>query len=123
MLQAVTPGTGTVALMIKHTAPPSLDEGPQTLTFSESQTERAVSFTAKAGQSVRLSLHLTSGSNGSPNITVMQGDQTIASASGSTVSDLIVGFTPTDNGQVVVQVTESSYTNLSYQVTLSQSNQ
>ena len=29
-LQAVSPGTGKVTLTLKHTPPPSLDEGPQT---------------------------------------------------------------------------------------------
>src|SRR5664279_1729955 len=45
-LQVVTPGTGKVTLTLKRTAPPSLDESPQTVTFNSSQTSRAVSFTA-----------------------------------------------------------------------------
>ena len=92
-LQAVTPGTGKVTLTLTHTPPPSLDEGPQTLNFSDSQNARAVSFTAKAGETVRLNLHLSAGTSGSPSVTVTQGDTTLASASGSTVSDLNFSFT------------------------------
>ena len=117
-LQAVTPGTGKVTVSLKHTPPPSLDEGPQTLAFSDTQNARAVMFTAKAGETVRLNVHLSSGQSGSPSVTVTQGDTTLASASGSTVSDLNFSFVTSTAGAVVVQITDYSYTNLSYEVTL-----
>ncbi len=117
-LQAVTPGTGKVTLNLTHTPPPSLDEGPQTLAFSDSQNAHAVSFEAKAGDTVRLNLHLSAGTSGSPSVTVTQGDTTLASASGSSVSDLNFSFTTADAGTVIVQITDYSYSNLSYEVTL-----
>ena len=110
---------GDQVLLIKRGTPPSLEEGTQTLAFTESQTERALTFTAKAGQEVHLTLHMTSGSNGDPSVTVTQDGNTIASASGSYVSDLSVGFTPTSDGQVLVQVDEESYTSVTYQVSIS----
>ncbi len=117
-LQAVTPGTGKVTLTLKHTPPPTLDEGPQTLSFSDSQNARAVTFTATAGETVRLNLHLTSGQSGSPNVNVMQNDTTLASASGSYLTDLNFSFVTTADGEVMVQITDYSYATLSYEVTL-----
>ncbi len=117
-LQAVAPGTGKVTLSIKHTPPPTLDDGPQTLPFSDTQNTRAIMFTAKAGETVRLNIHVTSGQAGAPSITVTQGDMTVASASGSSVSDLNFSFSPLTDGQTVVQITDYSYTSLSYEVSL-----
>lgn len=117
-LQAVTPGTGKVMLTIKHTPPPTVDAGPQTLNFTDSQNARAVTFTAKAGETVRLNLHLTSGQSGSPSVTVMQGDSTLANASGSYISDLNFSFVTPSDGDVLVQITDYSYTTLSYEVSL-----
>jgi hypothetical protein len=121
LLQAVAPGTGKVTLSLTHTAPPSLDEGSQAVNLSDTNTAGAVSFTAKAGSTVRLSFHLSAGDSGSPSVTVTQGDTTLASASGSTVTDLNFSFKTTSDGPVVVQITDYSYTNLTYQISLSQS--
>ncbi|MFN8564099.1 MAG: PPC domain-containing protein [Anaerolineae bacterium] len=118
VLQAVNPGTGKVTLTLKNTPPPSLDEGVQTVSFSDSQYTRAVTFTAQAGETVRLNLHTLNDGTGSPSITVTQGGNTIASASGSTISDLNVGFVTPEDGDVSVQITDYSYSNLSYEVSL-----
>jgi len=118
LLQAVAPGTGKVTLSLTHTPPPSLDAGPQTVSLSDTKTAGAVSFTAKAGDTVRLNLHLSAGDSGSPSVTVTQADSTLASASGSTVSDLNFSFKTTSDGPVVVQITDYSYTNLTYEITL-----
>ncbi len=117
-LTAVAPGTGTVTLTIKSTPPPSLDEGTQTVSFTSSQTSRAVMFTGKAGEKVQLTLHAINNGVGSPSITVMQGDSTVANASGSSVSDMSFSFAPSSDGAVVVQISDYSYSNLSYEVSL-----
>lgn len=118
-LQPVAPGTGTVTLTLKHTPPPSLDSGAQTLAFSDSQNARAVMFTGKAGETVTLNLRLTDASaSGSPSVSVMQGSSTLASASGSSVSSLSFSITPSSDGDVVVQITDYSYSSLSYEVSL-----
>ncbi len=122
-LTAAAPGSGKVTLTVKHTLPPSLDEGPQSMAFSSSVNSHAVMFTATAGENVRLTLHLTSGQSGAPSVTVMQGDTTLASGSGSQVTDLTLGFTPSSDGQVVVQITDYSYSSVSYEVTLAHSSE
>ena len=117
-LQAVNAGSGKVTLTLTHTPPPSLDAGPQTLNFSDLQNAHAVSFEAKAGDTLRLNLHLSAGTSGSPSVSVTLGDTTLASASGSSVSDLNFSFTTSEAGTVIVQITDYSYSNLSYEVTL-----
>lgn len=119
VLTAVNPGTGKVTLTVTRTPPPSLDEGVQTISFTSSQYSRALNFTAEGGESVRLSLNVTTeGSTGSPSVTVTQDGSTIASISASYVSDLEFSFTPSSDGEVVVQVTDYSYGNLTYEVAL-----
>jgi hypothetical protein len=121
-LTAVNPGDGKVTLSVERTAPPSLDDGVQTINFTESQYSRALTFTANSGETVRLNFHVTDddGTTGSPSITVTQDGSTIASASGSYVTDLNFSFTPTSDGEVVVQVTDYSYASLTYEVSLGQ---
>lgn len=117
-LQAVTAGTGKVTLTLTHTPPPSLDDGVQTISFSDTNYSRAVMFTAEGGETVRLNLHALNGATGSPNVSIMQGDTTIANASGSTLTDLNFSFVTPDDGEVVVQITDYSYDNVSYEVSL-----
>ena len=114
----VSPGSGEVTLTLKNTPPPTLDDGPQTVSFTNSQSTSAVTFTANAGETVRINMHLMNGDFGSPNVTVMQDDISIAYASGSTVSDLNFSFTTTSDGEAIVQITDYSYNNLTYEITL-----
>ncbi|MEP7290411.1 MAG: PPC domain-containing protein [Chloroflexota bacterium] len=119
---AVHPGEGTVTLTVESTPPPSLDDGVQTLAFSDSQYARAVTFAASSGETVRLNFHYLGDATGSPSITVTQDGVTIASASSSYITDLSISFTPTSDGQAVVQVTDyNSYNNPSYEVSLAHS--
>ena len=48
----------------------------------------------------------------------MQNDTTLASASGSYLTDLNFSFVTTADGEVMVQITDYSYATLSYEVTL-----
>ena len=122
VLTAVNPGEGKVTLTVERTAPPSLDDGVQMISFSESSYSRALTFTAEGGETVRLNFHVTDedGTTGSPSISVTQDGSTVASASGSYVTDLNFSFTPTSDGEVVVQVTDYSYASLTYEVSLAQ---
>ncbi len=121
-LTAVNPGEGKVTLTVTRTPPPSLDDGVQTISFSDNQYSRALTFTAESGESVRLNFHAnsTDGTTGSPSITVTQDGTTVASASASYVTDLNFSFTPTSDGEVIVQVTDYSYNSMSYEVSLAQ---
>jgi stress response protein SCP2 len=121
VLTAVNPGEGKVTLTVTTTAPPSLDDGVQTISFSNSQYSRALTFTAEGGESVRLSLNVTDEDmTGSPSISVTQDGTTIASISGSYISNVEFSFTPSSDGEVVVQVTDYSYDSVSYEVALGQ---
>ena len=120
-LQMVAPGTGKVTVTVQRTPPPSLDDGPQTVTFTNSQSSRVVMFTGNAGEHVRLTMHSVDGRAGSPNLSVLQNTSTIASGSGSSVSDLSLSFVVPSDGNVVVQLNEYSYNNLSFEVTLGHS--
>lgn len=118
VVQAVNGGSGEATLTISRTPPPSLDDGPQTVAFTESQSTGAVTFTADTGEKVRINLHIVGGESGSPSVSIMQNGSTVTSASGSSVSDLNFSFTPTSDGQVIVQITDYSYGSLSYEVSL-----
>ena len=117
VLTAPNPGNGKVTLLVARTLPPSLDDGVQTLSFTSSTYTRAVSFTAESGETVRLNFHIASGV-GSPSITLSQNGTTLVSASASSVNDLSFSFTPSADGLVVVQVSDYSFGNLSYEVSL-----
>ncbi len=117
-LTAPTPGEGKVTLLVERSLPPSLNDGVQTVTFSSSQYTRALTFTAESGEAVRLNFHILNEGVGSPSISLLQGGSTVASASASSVSDLSFSFTPSADGDVTVQITDYSYANQSYEVSL-----
>jgi hypothetical protein len=114
-------GTGTVKLTVERGVLPSLDEGSQQVSFSSSGSSqtRVVSFTAIAGQPVRLTVRALNGAGyGSPNISVMQQGSSIAYASASYVSGTSIDFTPTSAGETLIQISEYSYTDISYEVSI-----
>lgn len=114
-------GEGAVTLTLERGVLPSLDEGPQQISFTSSDTNptRVVSYTATAGQTVRLSLAAQSGSaSGSPNITVMQQGSSIAYLSASYVSATSIDFTPINSGEVLITINEYSYTNITYEISI-----
>ena len=74
--------------MVKRTTPPSLDEEKQTVSFTNSQTAHALSFSGQANQTYTLTLHGLSSTSGSPSITITQDTQTLASVSSSTIQDV-----------------------------------
>ncbi len=117
-LQAVAPGTGSVRIVVKRTTPPSLDEGKQTVSFTNSQTAHALSFSGQANHTYTLTLHGLSSTSGSPSITITQDTQTLASVSSSTIQDVTFSFVVPADGQVILQLNEYSYANLSYEVSL-----
>ena len=104
--------------------PPSLNSGAQTITFNETQVLRAVTFTANAGETVRLNIRATSVVDltkvESPelSITLLQGQATVATADATFITDLNFSFTTATSGLVVVQVEDSSGSGLAYEVSL-----
>ena len=121
VVQAVTPGTGTVTISLARSAPPSLDDGSQTVSFSTSSAGHVLTFTGKARELVYLTLHLTNGRSGAPNVTVYQENANIANASSSGVSDLRFPITVPADGEVTVQIYDYSYSNPIYEIALERS--
>lgn len=109
--------TGPFTLTLARSELPSLDEGSQTLSFSTEQTQRSVVFTANAGETVRLTLS-SGGAEASPSVDVLQAGNSLTYISSSRVSQLSVDFVTPDDGDVVVNISDYSYTNLRLQVTL-----
>lgn len=109
--------TGPFTLTLARSELPSLDEGSQTLSFSTEQTQRGVVFTANAGETVRLTLS-SGGAEASPSVDVLQAGNSLTYISSSRVSQLSVDFVTPDDGDVVVNISDYSYTNLRLQVTL-----
>lgn len=117
-LRTVAGSNGKLTLTVKRTLPPSLDEGAQSVFFNDSGATRAVAFAATAGQTVKLTFTVDGTDPGSPNVSVLQGGNTLAYASGSTTRELSFSFVTPTAGDVIVQINDYSYTNLSYIVTL-----
>ena len=117
----VISGTGSVALTIERGILPSLDDGAQEVTFTSDgmNPTRSLVFTGEAGSVVRLTLAVDSdNATGSPNISVMQAGSTLASGSGSYVSGLTLEFSVYSDGEVLVSISDYSYSDLTYSVSL-----
>ncbi len=117
-LRTVGGSSGKVTLTVKRTLPPSLDEGAQSIFFGDSGATRAVAFAATAGQTVKLTLTVDGTAAGSPNVSALQDGNTLAYASGSTTTALSFSFVTPSSGDVIVQINDYSYTNVSYIITL-----
>jgi hypothetical protein len=121
VLQAAVPGdSGSVSLSLKQSPAPSLDEGAQQVRLSSTVAADVVTFTGHAGETVRLTATTTSAS--SPSLTVTQAGTEIASGSGSIVSALTLEFKVPADGIVTVQLSDYSYTNIVYQVSVERVN-
>jgi hypothetical protein len=123
-LQVINGRAGNVTIRVDRLPPPSLDSGAQTITFNEAQVLRAVTFTANAGETVRLNIRATSVVDltkvESPelSITLLQGQATVATADATFITDLNFSFTTATSGLVVVQIEDSSGSGLAYEVSL-----
>ncbi len=117
-LQAVSGSSGKITLTVKRTLPPSLDDGAQSISFNDSGATRALTFAANAGETVKLTLTVDGTVPGAPNVSALQGGNTLAYASGSSTQSLSFSFVTPDAGDVIVQIDDYSYNNLSYIVTL-----
>ncbi len=117
-LRAVSGSNGKITLTVKRTLPPSLDDGAQSIFFSDLGATRALTFAANAGETVKLTMTIDGAQPGSPNVSVLQAGQTLANASGSSTTALSFSFVTPSAGDVIVQINDYSYTSLSYIVTL-----
>ncbi|MBL8131027.1 MAG: PPC domain-containing protein [Anaerolineae bacterium] len=119
ILRAVDSANGTVVVTLDRVPPQSLDEGSQIASFSSSRTQIPMSFTGVAGETVRLTLSSPDGAvSSSLNLDVRQDGTSIAYANANTLSAITVEFTVPNDGDVNLVISEYSYTNFEFEVTL-----
>lgn len=110
---------GTVEVTLSRAIPPSLDDGAQVIAFSDTVQDRVLVFDADAGVTYRITLDTLNQGSFSPSMTVQQSEQFYSSFSfsGGVGGSFDVVF-PQD-GEVTVQVSDYSYNNARYEVSLS----
>jgi hypothetical protein len=119
LLQAPFGGEGSVELTITRGEVPSLNDGPQTLTFSSSQTTRTLAYAGEAGETVRLNISALGGNTASPSVDISQDGFSVTYVSASSVEAVSVIFTVPADGDMLVSVSEYSYSNLALEVSIS----
>jgi hypothetical protein len=118
LLRSTTGLAGTVAVNFDRGELPSLDEGAQSVSFSGTVTTRALSFTGEAGAVLRFTAVILSGDTGSPSIELLQAGSSVAYISANGVSRISFDLVVPDDGDVLVNFSDYSYSNVSYEVTL-----
>ncbi|MEO8607851.1 MAG: hypothetical protein ABI690_08225 [Chloroflexota bacterium] len=94
---------GQVTLTLSRANLSSLDSGTQEILLTEKNLLDAVSFTGRAGESVRLTIAVDPLMDNPPQVEVIQNGQTLASSNGSRPTFTLDVTIPAD-GLVVVQV-------------------
>jgi len=111
--------SGTASLTLSVGEARTLDDGPQQVRLSESVYQDVLTFQGNAGETVQLAVRLLSGAETSaPSVTVTQNGTTLATGSGSDVSNLIVEFDVPEDGTVTIQIYDYSYTALIFEVSI-----
>jgi hypothetical protein len=100
--------SGQVTLTLTRSPIRSLDDGPQEIRLNEKVTQDVVSFTAVAGEQYQLWVQVQGGT-ASPSVTITQDGTTVATASASYSTALLVAFITPEDGPVNVQITDYSY--------------
>jgi hypothetical protein len=108
---------GEFSLKITREALPSLNEGDQVLSFTSATTTRSISYTAEAGESVVVTFTARSGV-ASPSVDITQAGMSLAYGSASSVSSFSMAFTVPESGDLVLSVSEYSYTDASLIVSI-----
>ena len=119
LLQAPFGGEGSVDLTLTRGVVPSLNDGPQTVTFGSSRQTSTLVYTGEAGDTVRLTVSIGGGNAGSPSVDVSQNGTSVTYISSSAVEGLSVIFTVPSDGDLLVTLSEYSYVNLSLEVSIS----
>ena len=119
LLQAPFGGSGSVEMTITRSEVPSLNDGPQSLAFSSSQTTRTLGYTGEAGETVRISVSVSGADIASPTLDISQDGSSLSYISASNVESLTAIITIPDDGDLVVTVSEYSYENLTLEISVS----
>lgn len=119
LVRAVDDENGTVSVTLERVPPLSLDDGPQTLSFSSSVTQIAAAFTGEAGETVRLTFAVQDGEQSSSlSISARQNGVSVTDFSGYNLSTAAVEFTVPSDGEVMVTVSEYTYASVEIEVTV-----
>jgi hypothetical protein len=118
IISAADDGVGAVELVVSRAEVPSLSDGPQELAFDSSTFTRTLVFEAEGDVTYRLTLDLIDGSFGSPSIDATQDGLSLGYTSSSRVQRLSYDFTPENDGEVVLRISDYSYDDIAYQITL-----
>lgn len=108
--------TGAFTIELTRATVPSLNDGPVTLNFNSSVSSRILGYTAEAGDVLRVTADLVSGSSMSPNIGIQQGDSSVAYGSANSVSSFSYTFTVANGGDLTIDFSEYSYSNTQVEV-------
>ena len=111
-------GAGRVTLTLTRSRPPSLDDGPLSLTLNEKQPRGVALFSGQAGQPVRLTVRVLTGMDAAPDLIVTQDGATLATARGDAVNALVAEFVVPAAGPVSVQISDYNYARVSLEIAL-----
>jgi hypothetical protein len=111
-------GSGSTQITVSRQPTLSLDDGTQIVSLSDKQYQGVVSFEGRAGEEVQLAVRVLEGSGSAPNLTITQGDTSLATAYATDVVLLTVAFTVPEDGQVNVQLSDYNYATSTLEVTL-----
>ncbi len=109
---------GEVAVTITRTELPNLSEGPQRITFNSNTFTRTLAFDATANTTYRLTLEIVSGATGAPSIDISQQGSSLGYTSTGQVSRISIDFTPFSTGEVILRISDYSYSNIAYEVSV-----
>lgn len=102
-------GTGNVVVTLERGELISLDDGMQEIELTEGDTRETISFAGEAGTTVRLTMTVVEGGTASPNITIMQSQQTLAYTNASNVARQSFDFSVLDDAPVYIQLDNYTY--------------
>lgn len=116
VLRSVAGDAGSATVTISRSELPSLDEGSQTVTFSSSIFNRTLTYNAEAGQTYRITLDVVRGSVASPTIDITQNGTQLGYTSSNRVSRLSLDVDAPADGEIVLRLSEYSYTDIAIEV-------
>lgn len=119
VLNVEDPGdTGTVEVTISVAELASLNDGTLTLEFDSNQTEATFEFDVVEDVTYRLTLTVVDGDEGSPSLQLTQEGTSLGYQSASGVSRFSIDFTPDDDGTIVVSMSDYTFDDIEYEITL-----
>lgn len=114
--------SGPLTVTLSGVQLPSLDDGPQRVRLSDKQSSARLTFSGAAGDSVRLTFTLDSGSTLPSYVDIRQGDFSLVYISGERLGELSLVLNLDADGNVVLDINDYSYSVKIVSVTLERLN-